>query len=152
MQRGWTINSKCNLHVHVRVHLKMVIVHVNMEIVHVRLTSDAGRKSVSPGQVRPPSSSSNTNGSIVFLPRRSGTTSVERRAFLPARTARTEKASWHPLPPNSACWCPRHADAGLKYLATCFCNVVVWSIVRRDAPWALVCQREMRDVTVTIVA
>ena len=66
--------------------------------------------------------------------------------------------------PNSACWCHPHASAGQKYLATFFaallcrgtferlCDLFAWKRVRRDGPRALVCQREMWDVTVTIVA
>ena len=95
--------------------------------------SDAERKYVSPGHVCPPSSSSNTNGNIVFL---------------------------H----VTVLTCSRWTEVSGHFF---FCNVVVqgiferlidlflpvaWTTVRRDAPRALVCQREMRDVTVTIVA
>ena len=92
------------------------------------------------------------------------TTSVERRVFLPARTARTEKASWHlQLCMTVSPTCLRKTEVS----GHSFCNVAMqgllehvcdlfhifdWVIVRRDGPRTLVCQREMRDVTVTTVA
>ena len=89
---------------------------------------------------------------------------MEGRAFLPARTARTEKTSWHPQ------FCVFVVPACLKWTEVSgdtFCNVVVqgiigylcdlfhtfaWTLIKRDVPRTLVCQREMQEVTTTTVA
>ena len=114
--------------------------------------SDAERKSGSPG---PSSSSSDTNGSIVLFCL-VALDNICRKACVLART-------------NSTPWksqlAPQFLHVSVSRMLTLdtvsghsFCNVVVqgifehlcdqnhivaWTIVRRDAPRALVCQREM---------
>ena len=82
------------------------------------------------------------------------TTCAERRAFLHARTARTEKACWQPKScmlesPTSSRWtevsghpsCSFVVQGILEHLCELF-HIFAWTIVRRDPPRELVCQGE----------